>query len=216
MPTALTGRLLSARPLRMTTPTVLGDHRFMATKQSIVLVSMLLAAGVIAACGTSSEPTASRHVVSTVSSPTDSPTASDSGSPSAPVSSPAAPVSDALACGSVLDPTGYKNGPLTTNVVVAFLTDMGLTDGVANIPSGTPSSADTNILDTMAMELANYSGNQLSADAEQFSQDERSYNPDGPVDTSYAQPLLQDVLALERDCPQGTTMGEQWRNKGGS
>jgi hypothetical protein len=170
---------------------------------------LLFAAGtVIAGCGVSSQSTASHHAAVAVTS--------RSSSPAAPAASPVAPVSSTLTCTSVLDPTGYKNGPLTTNIAVAYLTDMELTDGVANIPAGTPSSDDTNILDSVAMELENYSGNQLSTDAEQFSQDEQSYNPDGPVDTSYAQPLDQDIIALERDCPQGTTMGEQWRNSGSS
>jgi hypothetical protein len=91
---------------------------------------------------------------------------------------------------------------------------MDVTDGVANIPAGTPSSTDANILDTMVAELGNNSGNKLSADAEQFTEDEQSYNPDGPVDATYAQSLLHDIFALERDCPQGTALGEQWLNQG--
>jgi len=85
--------------------------------------------------------------------------------------------------------------------------DTELTDGPVNIPAGTPSSDDTNILDTMATGPGSYSGNQLSTDAEQYSQDEQDYNPDGTVDTAYAQPLMQDIIALERDCPQGAEMG---------
>lgn len=177
---------------------------------------MLVAVGLIAGCGEGSSSTMSHRAAAAVSSQNDSPTASADGSPAAPVGNPPAPVSNALACSTVLDPTGYNNGPLATNIAIAYLTDMELTDGVANIPAGTPSSADTNILDSMATELENYSGNKLSADAEQFSEDEQDYNPDSPVDTSYAQPLLQDIIALEKDCPQGTVLGEHWRNTSGS
>jgi hypothetical protein len=179
----------------------------MIARQSTVLVPLLVVFGALAGCAAGTSSAASHHVAAAVSS-----AAAVGSAPAAPADSPAAPVSSALTCSTVLDPSGYKNGPLTTNIAIAFLTDMELTDGVANIPAGTPSSADTNILDTMVTELENYSGNQLSTDAAQFSQDEQGYNPDGPVDTSYAQPLVQDISALERDCPQGAEMGEQWRN----
>jgi hypothetical protein len=33
--------------------------------------------------------------------------------------------------------------------------------------------------------------------------------PSGPVDVSYGQPLENDILALQRDCPQGTILGTQ-------
>jgi hypothetical protein len=91
---------------------------------------------------------------------------------------------------------------------------MLLTDGLTNILNGTPSSDDTNILDTVGQELENYSGSKLSADAEQFAQDEQSYDPSGPVDVSYGQPLESDIPALQRDCPQGTILGTKWRNGG--
>jgi hypothetical protein len=187
------------------------------SKPAAALVPLLVASSVIVAgCAAGSKPVASQHAAAAVSSQNGSAAASADGSSAAPANGPAVPVTNALTCATVVDSTGYQNGPLTTNIAVAFLTDMELTDGVASIPAGTPSSDDTNILNTMATELANYSGSQLSTDAEQFSQDEQGYNPDGPVDTSYAQPLDQDIIALERDCPQGTTLGEQWRNKGSS
>jgi hypothetical protein len=47
----------------------------------------------------------------------------------------------------------YESGPLTVNLAVAFLTDMLLTDGLTNILHGTPSSDDTNILDSAAKYL---------------------------------------------------------------
>jgi hypothetical protein len=42
----------------------------------------------------------------------------------------------------------------------------------------------------------------------------QSVMPSGPVDVSYGQPLENDILALQRDCPQGTILGTQWRNGG--
>ena len=38
----------------------------------------------------------------------------------------------------------------------------------------------------MAVELMGYSGSKLSDDAQAFAVAEENYNPDGPVDASYA------------------------------
>jgi hypothetical protein len=132
------------------------------------------------------------------------------GTPAA-VSGRAAAAGNVLRCGSVVDSTGYKRGPLTTNLAVAFLTRLRLSSGAADIPRGRPTSADTNTLDTMAVELMGYSGSRLSDDAEAFAVAELNYNPGGPVDTSYAQRLDEDILALQRDCPGGMRLGAQWR-----
>jgi hypothetical protein len=64
----------------------------------------------------------------------------------------------------------------------------------------------------MAVELMGYSGSKLSGDAEAFAQAEENYNPDGPVDISYARRLNKDILALQRDCPDGLRLGRQRRN----
>jgi len=135
---------------------------------------------------------------------------SGSGGPAA-GGGPATVAGNVLRCGSVVDPTGYEQGPLTTNLAVAFLTELGLTGGTRDIPSGRPTSADTSTLDTMAVELMGYSGSRLSDDAEAFAVAELNYNPGGPVDTSYARPLDTDILALQRDCPDGMRLGAQWR-----
>ena len=42
----------------------------------------------------------------------------------------------------------------------------------------------------------------------------QSVMPSGLVDVSYGQSLENDILALQRDCPQGTILGTQWRNGG--
>jgi hypothetical protein len=125
---------------------------------------------------------------------------------------PAVPASTVLTCGTVVDTTAYHGGPLTAGLAIAFLTDIQLTDGAANIPRGTPSSADTSTLDAAAAELIGYSGSELSDDAAAFALAEEYYNPDGPIDTSYGRRLDNDILALERDCPDGMKLGGQWRN----
>ena len=159
----------------------------MINKCAVTLVVSLVASGMITGCGY--------------------------GIPAARSGGPAP--GNVLTCGSVLDSTGYKRGPLTTDLAVAYLTDMQLAGGAARIPRGTPTSADTGTLDTMAVELMGYSGSKLSGDAESFAQAELNYNPSGPVDTSYARSLNQDILALQRDCPGGAKLGRRWRASGG-
>jgi len=119
------------------------------------------------------------------------------------IPTPAAAVSNAITCGSVVDPTGYQGGPLTPGRAVQSLTAMLRDGGSARIPRGTPSSADTSTLDLMAVELIGYWGNKLSSDAEDFAEAEFNYNPDGPVEAGYARGLDRDIGALQRDCPPG-------------
>ena len=119
-----------------------------------------------------------------------------------------------LTCGRVVDPTGYKQGPLTANLAIASLTAMPLAAGTTGIAGGKPTSADVDTLDTMAVELMGYSGTRLAADAQAFAATEFNYNPDGPVDTAYAGPLVQNIRALQRDCPSGLRLGLRWRRAG--
>jgi hypothetical protein len=156
----------------------------MTIRSAITLAVVLAASGMIAGCGY--------------------------GTPAA-VSGRAAAAGNVLRCGSVVDSTGYKRGPLTTNLAVAFLTRLRLSSGAADIPRGRPTSADTSTLDTMAVELMGYSGSRLSDDAAAFAVAELNYNPGGPVDTSYAQRLDTGILALQRDCPDGMRLGAQWK-----
>jgi hypothetical protein len=161
----------------------------MAVKSAITLAVSLAAAGMIAGCASGADPAAVGG------------------------SAPPAP-GIVLTCGSVVDTTGYKDGPLTTDLAVASLTEMQLAGGAASIPRGRPTGADTTTLDTMAVELMGYSGSRLSDDAQAFAVAEENYNPDGPVDTSYAQPLDTDIVALGRDCPGGMRLGRRWRGPG--
>ena len=116
-----------------------------------------------------------------------------------------------LKCHSVVDSTGYENGPLTADLAIASLARMELASGAVSIPRGRPTTADASTLDIMAVELMGYSGSKLSDDAQAFAVAEENYNPDGPVDTSYARQLNGDIVTLERDCPAGMRLGRQWR-----
>lgn len=110
-----------------------------------------------------------------------------------------------MTCSTVVDSdpsmVGLKGSSLTAEQIISYLEALMLADGVVNIPAGTPSQTDTTILDAAKMDLENYHGDQLADDAEQFGQDEESYNPDGPPDTSYASALTSDIAALMKDCP---------------
>lgn len=171
-----------------------------------LLLAPLLAVSLAAGCGSSS---------SSGSSSSTSPEAISSADPAATVSG-SAPASRVLTCSSVLDPHGYDNGPLTANTAIGYLAYLQLTNWAPDIPKGTPTDSDINILVTMAGELQNYSGSSLSTDAEHFILDEEGYNPDGPVTVSYAQPLKNDISALMRDCPDGAKLGLKWHNEGSS
>jgi hypothetical protein len=118
-----------------------------------------------------------------------------------------------LHCGSVVDPAGYQQGPLTASLAVASLTALGLADGAAGPPGGAAASAGISTLDTMAAALMGYSGTRLAADAQAFAVTELNYSPGGPVDASYARSLGQSVRALQRDCPGGMKLGLRWRNE---
>ena len=128
---------------------------------------------------------------------------------------PAAPASNPITCGTVVDSTGYLGGPLTPGLAIASLVTMLRTGGAVRILKGTPSSTETGTLDVMAVELIGYSGNKLSTDAEAFAEAEVDYNPDGPVETSFARPLEGDIATLGRDCPDGMRLGRQWRDSAG-
>jgi hypothetical protein len=90
--------------------------------------------------------------------------------------------------------------------VISYLEAMVLAAGLRNLPAATPSSQDQTILDGATLDLENYHGDQLASDAEQFAQDEQSYDPSGQVDTSYGSAVLSDINALEKDCPAALKM----------
>lgn len=110
-----------------------------------------------------------------------------------------------MACGTVVDPdpamNGFKASSLTAQQVISYLEAMMLADGVVNLPAGNLTDTDITILTGAGQDLENYHGDKLADDGEQYYQDEQSYNPSGPVDTSYASALVTDIGALEKDCP---------------
>lgn len=120
-----------------------------------------------------------------------------------------------LHCGSVVDSTGYRQGPLTASLAVASLTAMPLAGAPASVSGGPPAGAYATTLDTMAVELMGYSGTKLADDAQAFAASEVGYNPAGPVDPSYARPLGEYIRALQRDCPGGARLGLRWREPAG-
>jgi hypothetical protein len=147
--------------------------------------------------------------------------ATPSAAPPAPASAAAEPSSalggpQTLACSTVVDSDPSENGlspsalradgfnpdALTAVQVIGLLEAMTLTDGVASITEGTPTSTDTMILGAGAVDLMNYQGTQLASDAAQYSADEESYDPEGPVDASFASAVLADIQALAKDCPR--------------
>jgi hypothetical protein len=134
------------------------------------------------------------------------------GCASAPGTGSVVRVSNVLNCGRVIDPTGYRHGPLTANRAIALLTESQLSGGAAAISTGTPSRAEISTLDLMAVELMGYSGNKLSDDAEAFATAELSYHPYSLIEAAYARPLDNDIAALERDCPDGMELDRQSRN----
>jgi excisionase family DNA binding protein len=112
---------------------------------------------------------------------------------------------------TALSSEGFDASALTAEQTIGLLEAMVLTDGLTNIPAGTPSSADTTILGAGAMDLMNYDpdATKLGGDGQQLAADEESYDPTGSVDTSYASPLLADIRALMGDCPQAL----KWADK---
>jgi hypothetical protein len=153
----------------------------MRNKYAIALVPSLVASGMIAGCASGPGPTAAELT------------------------------SNALTCSTVVDSTGYRDGPLSVGLAIAELTEMQLTGGSVSIPRGRPSAADTSMLDTMSVELVGYSGSKLSSDATAFVIAEQNYNPEGPVETAYAGSLDGDISALQGDCPAAAALGQQWR-----
>jgi Protein of unknown function (DUF2510) len=122
---------------------------------------------------------------------------------------------DPLTCSTVVDDTGWNSGPLTERRAIAIL-DAVLDADLANVTSGNASNSDLRLLDGMAIDMQNYQGSTLSDDAEQFYQDEQSYNPGqtdfGPEDTSYATAMEGDILTLDKDCPGAVSLGKQMVN----
>lgn len=124
----------------------------------------------------------------------------------------AAPGANPLYCSTVVDETGWNNGPLTAERSIAILQAMVINNGFANIPAGTPTADDTTLLDTGNQDLRGFDTTGLASDANAFVSDDDSYGGDGAVDVSYGKPLLNDILTLGKDCPGAAGMAVSMLN----
>lgn len=198
--------------------------RHRRTTGILATVTLAAIAGGTAACGGSGSGSGSRSTATAASASTPRAAASTEAPAPAQQADPNGqqcpaldaggycPGYDPMSCTTVVDPAGYRNGPLDVNRAVAFLTVMLTEDGLVNIPAGTPSADDAQILDSMASVLTGPTpGSQLSTDAAQFSADELAYNPDNAasVNLAEAHPLISDIEALQHDCPAGLKEGAQ-------
>ena len=122
-----------------------------------------------------------------------------------------------LACSTVIDSTGWANGPLTEVRAIAILSEYQIQLTPA-IEAGTLDDSELTAMSGLGTDMENYSGNQLATDANQFASDEQSYDSPGPSgdteDTAYALPLEKDILALVKDCPGAQPLGQQMLNGG--
>lgn len=172
-------------------------------KRVTLVAAPLAALALLAGCGGPAPKPAATHPPSS---------ASTAAAASSSVPAVSGPQPDPLYCSTVVDSDpassglkGWEGGDtLTAEQVIAYLVAMEIIDGIKNISYGTLSADDTTILDGADLDLKNYNGTQLADDANTFASDEESYNPGGPVDTSYAKPLLADILTLQKDCRQSS------------
>jgi len=122
-----------------------------------------------------------------------------------------------LACTTVIDDTGWANGPLTEERAIAILSDF-LTVKALAIGAGTLNDSDLTTMGGLALDIKNYSGNSLADDSNQFANDEESYASPGPSgdpeNTAYALPLEKDILQLVKDCPAAYALGQRMLNGG--
>lgn len=198
----------------------------MKTRTAALGLALALSLG-LAACGSASPATSSHPATAQTSAPSPSspapqaaPQVTDPNGQTCPALDSAGycPGYDPMACSTIVDPTGYENGPLSVERAIAFL-DVVLTDDALNLSSGNASNDDLRLLDEMASELMGPTlGSKLATDATQFVTDEQSYNPGqtdfGPEDTSYATAMEGDILTLDKDCPGAVHMAQQMRASG--
>jgi hypothetical protein len=129
------------------------------------------------------------------------------------------PGDDPLTCDTVIDPTGWANGPLTEVRAIAIAAAVSDTDFVGII-EGTLTDTEMHLLNDAATELNQGSGSsdQLGQDSTQFANDESSYannNGDtGPQDTAYGEPMTKDIIVLVKDCPHAYKLGKEMAGQG--
>jgi hypothetical protein len=191
----------------------------MGGRPAAVMMAVALGA-ILAAC--SGKPTATTATSTPSDAPSSAAPASAAAQPSSVLNGP-----QTLACTTVVDSDpsevglspsalrsdGFSPNALTAVQVIGLLEAMTLTDGVASIIEGTLTSTDTTIIGAGAVDLMNYQGTQLASDAAQFASDEQSYDPEGPVDVSFASAVLADIRALVKDCPRSLKWADRVLDK---
>lgn len=93
-----------------------------------------------------------------------------------------------------------RNGSITAQDAIAYLEALETAD-VVDLSAGVVNATAAAVLDGTQQALMNYHLDKLADDAAQFSSDEQSYSPDGPVDVSYWPAVQSDITALGKDCP---------------
>lgn len=203
-------------------------------KRVMAMGLLLAAAGLIAGCGSGGSPTASgTHSASAAAVQGTAAANSAAAAPSAAIpqatdpngqtcdsldSTGYCPGDDPLTCDTVIDPTGWSNGPLTEVRAIAIAAAVSDVDFVGII-QGTLSDTEMHLLNVAATELNGAgSSNQLGQDSQQFASDESSYannNGDtGPQDTAYAESMTKDMIVLVKDCPHAYKLGKQMAASG--
>ncbi len=193
-------------------------------KRAVAMVLLIAVAGFITGCGGSgSASVRSTHSArAAAASPTAvaAPEVTDQAGQtcSAFDSTGYCPGDDPVTCDTVLDPTGWANGPLTEVRAIAIAAAVADTD-FTGIIAGTLSNSELRLLDDAAYEMKYGSGNrtgQLGNDSLQFASDEVSFNPGqtdfGPEDTAYSESLTKDIVVLVKDCPHAYKLGKQMAN----
>jgi hypothetical protein len=198
----------------------------------VVAMGLLLAgAGFLTGCGgagspnaiavdTTSAAVATSAVVATSQAPAPAPQVTDQEGVTC-VSFDSAgfcPGDDPMTCDTVLDPTGWSNGPLTEVRAIGIAAAVADTD-FTGIVEGTLSNTELHLLDFVAFEIKGSGVNtsdQLGQDSQQFASDESSFNPGGtdfgPEDTAYSEPMSKDIIVLVKDCPHAYKLGQQMAN----
>jgi hypothetical protein len=197
-------------------------------KRAVAMGLLLAGAGFLTGCGGSTSPiastphSASAAVVTSQAPPHPAPQVTDAEGVTCTAfdSTGFCPGDDPMTCDTVLDPTGWSNGPLTEVRAIGIAAAVADTD-FTGIVEGTLSNTELHLLDFVASEI-NSSGvntsDQLGQDSNQFASDESSFNPGGtdfgPEDTAYSEAMTKDIVVLVKDCPHAYKLGQQMAHGG--
>jgi hypothetical protein len=196
-------------------------------KRVVAMVLLLAGAGLVAGCGGSSPSathtaSAAAAATATATSPAPVPQVTDQNGMTCAAfdSTGNCPGDDPMTCDSVIDPSGYSNGPLTEVRAIAIVAAVLDTDFTGLI-EGTLTDTEMHLLNTIAAEFKISQANtndQLGQDSTNYANDETSYangNGDtGPQDTAYAGSVSKDLIVLVKDCPHAYKLGKEMAGQG--